>query len=121
MRVFTFVPAALVLFIGSTFSKQDICWKYGECDPGPNCDNYDGNGNRICVDCCDGGFVPLEKENDGFEDCRKGTDEWDGFFLNTYQKSKRNECLRPKQKCSDDSECCSEICFHGKCWDERCE
>ena len=53
------------------------CKKYGNCDPGPKCENpwKIDSYQRQCIDCSDGGYFTWDKNCDGVYDCKKGSDE----------------------------------------------
>lgn len=124
MKFSTLFGVLLVMLVGAELSVQDSCWIYGNCDPGPNCQNpFDPLiGRNKCLDCCDGGYFTWDKDDDVKEDCRNGSDGW---YRHSSRKSQESgevsQCLRPKQSCSSHLECCSGTCKAGKCWDERCD
>ena len=117
MRSFASVVFLLVVLDGIQLSKQENCWKYGNCDPGLNCENYPLNDLTAiprCLKCCDGGFISWDRENNGKKDCRSGIDEWEMI-----------DCR--KSNCNKDSDCCSGYCVQyssagrvGKCWNALC-
>ena len=125
MRFIESIIMLMVLFVGIVLSQQDTCWKYGNCDPGPECEDWDnGLDNDKCFNCCDDiGFITKDKLCNGKQDCRTGTDE-NPFYCFAFgmnlRRSQRELCFAPKQDCSVDKECCSEICRNGSCWDENC-
>ena len=43
------------------------------------------------------------------------------FSRNIMRSGDTVDCLGPKQNCSSNLDCCSEVCKDGKCWDERCD
>ena len=116
MRFYKPTEILVVLSVVFGLSLQYDCteYKYGDCHPGPNCDNW----KNCRTDCCDGGYFLDDRYCDGVEDCRKGQDEEN--CPNYHFKSKLTKCLRPKKNCMKDSECCSGSCKDGKCWDELC-
>ena len=58
-------------------SKNDNCWRYGDCDPGLDCENWDTNSfESRCFGCSDGGFFTKDKLCDGICDCFSCTDEY---------------------------------------------
>ena len=106
-----------MFMVGYVLSQS--CKTYGDCDPGPNCENRVDPITKKppCYDCCDGGFIPWEWRNDDIKDCRNGSDMWTKKSM----KSRRGlQCIERKQDCSLDNQCCSGACKDGKCWDERC-
>ena len=125
MTVNTSVGVLLLLLVSCVFSQPRGCWRYGDCDPGPDCKNWDnGLDNDQCWSCCDGkGFVTKDKLKDGNTDCINGSDEkdWDEILSQRFISLGDNvQCLRPKQNCTADLECCSRNCLDGNCWDDFC-
>ena len=127
MRFCTLVVVLLVVLVGSVLSQRSSCWKYGNCNPGTNCENPIDplTDEERCLSCCNGGFFTWAKWDDGVDDCTNGTDEPQERrkrdSSNSLKSGPVNRCLRPKQECTLDSECCSGTCKNEKCWDERCD
>ena len=118
------VVMLLVLLIGIVLSEQDTCWQYGNCNPGPYCNdwnNYFKVKDGKCFDCCDDvGYISKDKVCDGYRDCDTGLDEHPSYCSDKNLRSQTDSCFAPKEYCSGDKECCSEICRNGSCWDEMC-
>ena len=85
-KFYTTVAVLLLLLVGSTLSNENNCWKYGDCDPGPNCENYEDN---HCWNCHDGGFLSKDKVEDGVIDCKDGSDESYGGIMVANNKSQK--------------------------------
>ena len=93
---------------------------YGNCDLGPECDNWNpATTDSRCLDCCDGGFFPWSDYCDGIKNCRNGYDE--RYCDSKYLTSSDSSCFHVKHYCTDHSQCCSDICYDGICWDEGCK
>ena len=127
MVLFNEVGVLLILLAGLGLSQQSSCptQQYGNCDPGPDCKNWDNNKFTwtnwdACFNCCNDGYITWDKVNDGIEDCSRGTDEDEGYSWNALFQSGGLTCLRPKSDCFVNFECCSGHCMDGSCWDERC-
>ena len=113
----SFIPILLLFGVlaGTALTEEKSrCWRYGDCNPGPNCENpWDDDLHRHkCFRCCDGlgcdgGYISWDKLNDRVLDCRDGTDEWSIARCRSVP-------------CTYDSACCSGICDDGLCWDQRC-
>ena len=110
------------------------CWKYGDCNPGPNCENYEDN---HCLKCNDGGFIPNILVGDGRKDCKNGFDEvydysFDYGFQNWHIKNwyggfvcKPENIICGKGPHGWNHECCSGKCkcdswINDKCVLNRC-
>ena len=68
----------LMFFVGIVLSQQDICWQYGNCDPGPDCNDKSNDltiSNDKCFSCCDDGYITRDRVCDGNPDCDNGIDE----------------------------------------------
>ena len=116
------VGIVLVTLAAFTISLPSDCNDkyYGNCDLGPECDNWNPvSGEYRCLDCCDGGFFPQLYYCDGIKDCRNGYDE--NHCDPKYHTSRDGSCFYMKQNCTEDSQCCSNICNDGICWDEGCK
>ena len=83
MKFYVIVGLLLVVFVAFGLAQQNICHHYGNCDPGPDCENpYQSQTNlepsqHTCLDCSDGGYVTWDRYCDGVEDCISGMDEKD--------------------------------------------
>ena len=102
------IAVLLFLLVGSTLSNQNGCWRYGNCDPGPNCEN---NEHNHCWSCSDGGFISLDKVEDGKEDCENGSDEFYEEVMmpnNKTQKYGQRSCKPKYSECNESNpyECC---------------
>ena len=116
----------LVTFVAFAISLQEKCpeWTYGNCDPGPDCENEDPITGEypFCIDCCDGGFFSIDNACDGIKDCNDGYDEDESEYCpSKYRQSKVGSCLYMKQNCTENFQCCSNICKDGICWREGCK
>ena len=107
----------LVTWVAVAMSRQEDCddWTYGNCDPGPNCENwnYTINGPR-CFSCGDGGFWPLNFECDKMINCRNGRDEMNCGLQGC--RSKRTSCVPKNHICFEKSDCCSKNCLPYRRW-----
>ena len=111
----------LAAFVAAVISLQEDCGEnyYGSWDPGPGCTNWDLNTKKLrCFNCCDGGYCPRRYRCDGITDCDNGSDE--KYCKDKQFQTKKISCLENKQVCREDSQCCSNMCNDGICWDEEC-
>ena len=92
------------------FRHPSIASKEESCDP---------NTKKLrCFNCCDGGYFPRRYRCDGITDCDNGSDE--KYCKDKQFQTKKVSCLENKQVCREDSQCCSNMCNDGICWDEEC-
>ena len=101
----------LVTFLAVTLTRQEDCDNYyGNCDPGPNCENWNSSTNEPkCFVCNDGGYLTLDSECDGVIQCKNERDEKN--CISKDLQSKRGECAGLNERCKLDSHCCSKKHF----------
>ena len=101
----------LLTCLAVKMARQESCDnKYGDCDLGPNCENWNSTTNGpICFDCSDGGYVSHDSECDGVIDCKTEIDE--KYCRSKDLQSKGRDCARLNQRCKLDSHCCSKKHF----------
>ena len=119
----THVGILVLTCIALSLGQQCQDQERGNCDPGPDCDNFcnrrEGCPADSCFNCCDDvSFVNQTNRCDDVEDCPNGSDEWG--CSDRYLELGAIQCLEIKEVCKADSECCSKSCKDGKCWSEMC-
>ena len=119
MTVHNNVMLILMTFLAGSMSLKEDCNNYyGNCNPGPNCDNWDPIINKHrCYSCHDGGFWPLDFECDGKIDCRNERDEKNckpkdlqSKVAKKRVKRRGTRCLFEGETCLWDFQCCTNRC-----------